>query len=82
MDYEFRPGDLAMVSDKRGVLKQFRGLMCQIISVDNTYGYAEVIFDVDPRSKLKGTYTAALRSLTPKMPECASEMVSDFLSEM
>ena len=81
MDYEFRPGDLAMVSNKIGIAKEFRGLMCRIVSVKN-YGLAEVAFDVDPRSKLKGTYTAALGSLTPTMPECAAEMVSDFLSEM
>lgn len=82
MDYEFRPGDLAVVSNKIGIAKEFRGLMCRIVGVDNNFDLASIVFDVDPRSKLEGTYTASLGSLTPAMPECAAEMVSDFLSEM
>lgn len=82
MDYEFRPGDLAVVSDKKGILKQFRGLMCRIVNVDDTYGIAEVVFDVDPRGKLNGTYTATFNNLTPMLPEHTAEMVSDFLSGM
>ena len=81
MDYEFRPGDLAMVSDKRGIAKEFRGLMCRIVSL-RSYGLAVVAFDVDPRSKLNGTYTAALGSLTPTVPECSAECVSNFLDEL
>ena len=38
MEYEFRPGDLAVVSDKNGIAKEFRGLMCRIVSVKNYYG--------------------------------------------
>lgn len=82
MDYEFRPGDLAMVSDKNGIIKEFRGLMCRIVDVASSYGLAKVVFDVDPRGKLEGTYTASLNSLTPILPECAAECVSNFLDEM
>lgn len=82
MDYEFRPGDLAMVSDKNGIVKEFRGLMCRIVGVDDTYGLAQVVFDVDPRGKLSGTYTATFSSLTPAFPEYAEERVSNFLDEM
>lgn len=82
MDYEFRPGDLAMVSNKNGIAKEFRGLMCRIVSVNNGYGLAKVAFDVDPRSKLEGMYTAELGSLNPTMPEYAEECVSNFLDEM
>lgn len=66
MEYEFRPGDLAVMSNKNGIAKEFRGLMCRIVSVNNGYGLAKVAFDVDPRSKLEGMYTAELGSLTPR----------------
>lgn len=81
MDYEFRPGDLAMMSDKKGIAKEFSGLMCRIVSI-RSYGIAVVAFDVDPRSKLKGVYTAELGSLTSTVPECSAECVSNFLDEL
>lgn len=81
MDYEFKPGDLAVVANTKGIAKEFRGLMCRIVSV-KIYGIAEVAFDVDPHSKLPRTYTASLSSLTPTLPEYAAECVSNFLDEM
>ena len=81
MDYEFKPGDLAMVSDKNGIAKEFRGKMCRIVSVNNNHDLARVVFDVDPCGGLEGRYTASLRSLAPTLPECAAECVSNFLDE-
>lgn len=71
-----------MVSDRNGIVKECRGLMCRIVDVANSYGLAKVVFDVDPRGKLEGTYTASLNSLTPTFPEYAEERVSNFLDEM
>lgn len=59
MDYEFRPGDLAVVSNKMGIAKEFRGLMCRIVSVKN-YGIA-----VSWKER-------TLRHSAPSLPRCQS----------
>lgn len=95
MDYEFRPGDLAVVSNKKGIAKEFRGLMCRsiieryrgltcrVVDAADFDGYVRIVFDEDPNGEPGRIYTASTEALIRLCcDESDSEVISEFLDEM